>query len=118
MVPNDLGLIGAKPLRPGQDDSTQTRVALRVLQTVDVDGHPGLLLQAAGYPDGGVHGGHIAAIWNQGRAGYVLSLHFTEQRHAPNISWQRTVSSVAAAMSRSSGRTHSRVTGTASDPSR
>jgi hypothetical protein len=56
-------------------------------------------LQQAGYPNGGVHGGHIAAIWNQGPNGYVLSLHFTEQPHASITSWQQTVTETARAMS-------------------
>ena len=98
---NDLGLIGAKPLRPGQPgDTTPTPVPPRVLRRIDIAGHHGLLLQEAGYPSGGVHGGHIAAIWNQGGDGYVLSLHFTEQPHAITI-WQQMVIDAAEAMSRS-----------------
>ncbi len=98
---NDLGLIGAKPLRSGQPgDTTPTPVSPRVLRRIDIAGHHGLLLQEAGYPSGGVHGGHIAAIWNQGGDGYVLSLHFTEQPHAITI-WQQMVIDAAEAMSRS-----------------
>jgi len=99
---DDLGLIGAKPLRPGQPSVTiPTPVRPRVLRRIEIAGHHGLLLQEAGYPSGGVHGGHIAAIWNQGGDGYVLSLHFTEQPRAPITSWQQIVIDAAEAMSRS-----------------
>ena len=103
---NDLGLIGAKPLRPGQPSATTpTPVPPRVLRRVEIAGHRGLLLQEATYPNGGVHGGHIAAIWNQGVDGYVLSLHFTEQPHAATPGWQQTVIDTAEAMSRLSTQT-------------
>jgi hypothetical protein len=78
---NDLGLIGAGPLRPGQPSTTTTtptRVPPRILRHIHIGAHAGLLLQEASYPNGGVHGGHLAAIWNQNDNGYVLSLHFTE----------------------------------------
>jgi hypothetical protein len=98
---DDLGLIGSKPLRPGQPSTTPPiAVAPRVLRRVDIGGHRGLLLQEATFPDGGVHGGHIAAIWNQGTDGYVLSLHFTEQPHASIATWQQITIDTAAAMSR------------------
>jgi len=97
---NDLGLIGAKPLRPGQPGTTSPiLVPPRVLRRVDIGGHRGLLLQEAAYPNGGVHGGHVAAIWNQGADGYVLSLHFTERPRASIASWRRTVIDAATAMS-------------------
>lgn len=101
---DDLGLIGAKPLRPGQPGATTPiPVRPRVLRRVVIAGHRGLVVQAAIYPEGGVHGGHIAAIWNQGTAGYVLSLHFTERPHAATPNWEQTVIDAAEAMSRSSG---------------
>lgn len=100
---NDLGLIGAKPLRPGQPSTTTpTPVPPRVLRRVDVNGHHGLLLQEAVYPNGGVHGGHLAVIWNQDGNGYVLSLHFTESPRAPTSSWQQIVIDTADTMSRAS----------------
>lgn len=102
---DDLGLIGAKPLRPGQGSTTTpTPVPPRVLHRVDINGHPGLLLQQAAYPNGGVHGGHLSAIWNHDGNGYVLSLHFTEQPHAPTATWQRTVIDAAETMSRTPER--------------
>jgi hypothetical protein len=98
-LPDDLGLIGAKPLKPGQPGSaTSTPVPPRVLRHIHVGEHPGLLLQEATYPNGGVHGGHIAAIWNQDGNGYVLSLHFTEPTHAPTASWQQMVIRAADTM--------------------
>lgn len=78
-LPRGLGLVGAKPLKPGQRHDEQRAVRLKVLRSVKVAGHPGLLLKVADYPDGGVHGGHMAVVWNQGRDGYVLSLHFAER---------------------------------------
>ncbi len=102
-VSSDLGLIGAKPLRPGQPSTTApTPVPPRVLRRIDVDGHRGLVLQEAAYPNGGVHGGHLAVIWNQDGNGYVLSLHFTESPRAPTSSWQQIVIGTADAMSRAS----------------
>jgi hypothetical protein len=99
---DDLGLIGARPLRPGQPSTTTpTAVPPRVLRRVVIGGHRGLLLQEATFPDGGVHGGHIAAIWNQGSDGYVLSLHFSEHPRAPTATWRQIVIDTAAAMSRS-----------------
>lgn len=74
-----LGLVGAKPLKPGQRHDEQRAVRLKLVRTVKVAGHPALLLKVADYPDGGVHGGHLAVVWNQGRDGYVLSLHFAER---------------------------------------
>ena len=70
----------------------------RVLRHIHVGEHPGLLLQEATYPNGGVHGGHIAAIWKQDGNGYVLSLHFTEPTHAPTASWQQMVIRAADTM--------------------
>jgi hypothetical protein len=75
-----------------------------VLRRVEIGGHRGLLLDEPAYPTGGLHGGHIAAIWNRGASGYVLSLHFTEQRHAPSPSWQQTVIDTADAMNLPAGR--------------
>ena len=40
---------------------------------------PALLLRVADYPDGGVHGGHLALVWNQDGSGYTLSLHFADR---------------------------------------
>jgi hypothetical protein len=99
---DDLGLIGHEPLRPGQPSTTPaTPVPPRVLRRVAIAGHPGLLLRETDYPTGGVHGGHIAAIWNQGRHGYVLSLHFMGRGATSSPRWRQMVIDTAGAMSRS-----------------
>ena len=74
-LPRDLGLIGAKPLTPGGSPDVQ-HVRLRVLRRARVAGHAALLLLAAPYPDGGVHGGHTVVVWNQHGDGYTLTMHF------------------------------------------
>ncbi len=74
----DLGLIGSKPLTPGQTGAPSP-ARLRVLRTTEVVHRRGLLLLATPFPAGGIHGGHIAAVWNQGGAGYALTLHFTDE---------------------------------------
>lgn len=51
-------------------------VPLEVVGPAEVGGEPALVLRAAGFPDGGVHGGHLVVIWNQARIGRVLSIHF------------------------------------------
>jgi len=96
-----LGLIGSLPLRPGQPGTApQRRVRLRVIRRAWVNGHPALLLAVSPFESGGgVHGGHIAAVWNQGGDGYVLSAHFG---HAgEGAAREREVLGAAAAMSRS-----------------
>jgi hypothetical protein len=35
-----------------------------------------LVLATAPYPNGGVHGGHTVAIWNDRGNGYTLTMHF------------------------------------------
>jgi hypothetical protein len=74
----DLGLPGALPLRPGQTTRDQRWVRLAATRSprLRVAGHPALLLRAAAYPRGGLHGGHVGVIWNQDGAGYALTLHY------------------------------------------
>jgi hypothetical protein len=69
----DLGLIGATE---GREPGTWTPVRLEVRRRTTVAGHPALLMTVASFPDGGVHGGHLAVVWNQRQAGYALSIHF------------------------------------------
>jgi hypothetical protein len=76
----DLGLIGA---RPSKKADTWESVRLRLVRRATVAQQDALVLKAADYPDGGVHGGHLIVIWNQGNNGYGLSMHF-------NASSQRT----------------------------
>jgi hypothetical protein len=72
-APRDLGLIGA---RPGERSDTWESVRLKLLRRTAVAQQHALLLTAADYPDGGIHGGHLVVVWNQGDAGYALSMHF------------------------------------------
>lgn len=94
-----LGLIGAKPLRPGQDPSSQERVRLRLLRRVRVASHSALLLRVASYPHGGVHAGHLATVWNQRGAGYVLTLHFATDSDLSAAAQEDAVIAAAASMS-------------------
>lgn len=97
----DLGLVGALPLKPGQPGDTKARpVRLTLLRRAAVNRHRALLLQVAGYPKGGVHGGHLAVVWNQGRDGYALSLHFAERSVRPRSEQEALLLASAAAMSR------------------
>jgi hypothetical protein len=59
---------------PGRPD---TIVRPKVVYRATVRRRPALVLQVAPYPDGGIHGGHYAIVWNRGDAGYALSLHYT-----------------------------------------
>ena len=100
----DLGLVGALPLKPGRrGDAEQRPVRPTLLRRATVGEHPGLLLRIADYPVGGVHGGHLAAVWNQGRDGYVLSLHFAERSLRPRAEQEAVLLAAAAAMSNFGG---------------
>ena len=66
--------------------------------------NPALLIQVAHYPRGGIHGGHIAVVWNQNGNGYVVSLHFTERRSAPTHAREAEVGSIASSMSQAGSR--------------
>jgi hypothetical protein len=94
---DDLGLIGARPLKPGQTQFSPVRP--EVLRPASIAGHRGLLLRIPGYPDGGLHGGHLAAIWNQNRDGYVVSAHFEEPVSAVTAQHVGEVLKLAAIMS-------------------
>jgi hypothetical protein len=101
-VRDRLGLIGAKPLKPGEH--VFPPVFPTLIRRIAVHGHQGLLLVIAPFPNGGVHGGHIAAIWDQGGHGYAISLHFREAVSAPTASEESTVIAAATSMSRSTVR--------------
>jgi hypothetical protein len=73
---DDLGLVGTTPLTPGESARDQRYVRLRVIRRAHIAGHPALVLATAPYPNGGVHGGHTVAIWNQRGNGYTLTMHF------------------------------------------
>jgi len=97
----DLGLVGAAPRKPGRPGDTKARpVRPTVRHRAAVDRHPALLLQVAGYPNGGVHGGHLAVVWNQGRSGSALSVHFADRSVRPRVEQEALLLASAAAMSR------------------
>jgi hypothetical protein len=73
-----LRLVGARALEPG--GSPRPRVVRpRVVAATRVAGHRALLLRVAAYPAGGLHGGHLAVVWNQEGVGHLVSLHVPEQ---------------------------------------
>jgi hypothetical protein len=95
-TPRDLGLIGAKrATAPG----TWEPVRLKLRRSTSVARHPALLLVVAGYPDGGIHGGHLAVVWNQGDNGYVLSMHFAEHSKYTPREQEALLLNAATAMS-------------------
>jgi hypothetical protein len=71
---DDLRLVGAEPLQPG-GSSTPRLVRPRALKRTRVARHPALLLRVADYPAGGLHGGHLAVVWNQDGLGHLASVH-------------------------------------------
>lgn len=72
---DELRLIGSRQLEPG-DHAALKPVRLRVLRRTTVAAKRALLLRAAPFPDGGVHGGHHVIVWNDGGHGYAVSMHF------------------------------------------
>lgn len=70
--PDSLRLAGAPPYRSnGQPSPSRPRVVRRL----EVRGHPGLLLRADPFPDGGAQGGHDSVVWIEGGATYAVSVH-------------------------------------------
>jgi hypothetical protein len=57
--PTDMALVGA---RRGERRGLWYPVRLRSLRRTTVAGHQALLLQAAGFPSGGIHGGHMVVV--------------------------------------------------------
>ena len=98
-TPRDLSLIGATALKPGQGWEDQQRVPLTLLRRATVGGQPALLLRASQYPTGGVHGGHLAVVWNQGGNGYALSMHFQDDSPRSETERQAALLEAATAMS-------------------
>jgi hypothetical protein len=96
----DFGLVGARALPPGQRHDEQEPVRSELVRRVQVEGQRALLLRVAGYPDGGVHGGHLAVVWNQGADGYALSIHPGERSRLGLEQHAIALLRAAAAMSR------------------
>jgi hypothetical protein len=69
-----LALVGERSLRPGETSAPLQLPVVIGRETIG--GRPGLLCRITPYPDGGLHGGHYALIWNEGNDGYVISFHY------------------------------------------
>lgn len=94
-----LGLVGIRSQMPG--GSTERRlVAPRIVRRVRIGQEGGLLLAVAPYPDGGLHGGHYALVWNSRGDGYTVSLHYPrgDQRRPPTARHERILKRVAESM--------------------
>lgn len=98
-TPRGLRLVGARALKPGQAWEDQQDVPLTLLRRATVREHPALLLRASQYPTGGVHGGHLAVVWNQGGNGYALSMHFQDDSPRSEAERQTVLLEAATAMS-------------------
>jgi hypothetical protein len=71
--PPSLRLVANPPLESGR----QPRITRPdVLRAVEVRGHRGLLMQSKPGVEGGFHGSHYELVWNEGGAGYTVSLHW------------------------------------------
>jgi hypothetical protein len=83
----------------GERAGTFAPVRLRLRRRAAVARHPALLLTVAGFPAGGIHGGHVAVVWNQGSDGYVLSMHFGEHAGLSGRAQESAVLEAATSMS-------------------
>jgi hypothetical protein len=81
-IANDLRLVGRRPLRPGELGRADgfAPAQPRVVARVRVGARPGLVLRHREQPLTTVHSGHLAIVWNQANAGYVVSGHPTDPR--------------------------------------
>lgn len=73
----------------------QERPARRI-RRARVHGIPATVLKAPPYPQGGIHGGHVLVVWNEGGHGYLVSAHGTRMT-------QRALIEVTLAIARSTG---------------
>jgi hypothetical protein len=49
-----------------------------VVRRARVGHFPAIVIRLPTYPAGGVHGGHVVALWNQRGRGYLISFHFSD----------------------------------------
>jgi hypothetical protein len=78
-----------------------------VVAHVSVRTHPGLVLLAPPYPVGGIMGGHLIVIWNEGGHGYLVSLHYDGRSQAHSFTRpQRIEAALAVARSSTPVRRH------------
>jgi hypothetical protein len=79
----------------------------RVVAHVTVRAHPGLVLAAAPYPLGGIMGGHVLVLWNEGGHGYLVSLHYDSRSRSHSFSRsQRIEAALTVARSSALVRRH------------
>ena len=95
--PESLRLAGSPPLQSGDPPRVSKP---RVLGRETVRGHPGLLLQAAPFPEGGFPGGHYSLVWNEGGHGYMVSLHVAagDRGRPPGAAALRALHALAGGM--------------------
>lgn len=95
-----LRLVGSSALRPGEHELEPVKP--RVLGYFTVRGKRAMALLVAPYPDGGIHGGHYAAVWNASGHGYVVSLHYPrgDTGQAPFSRQLRALRSITRSMAR------------------
>ncbi len=74
LIAQDFGLIGVRPLKLGQS-GTGLPALPRVLGREQIGNRPGLLLKHPPRPLTSIHTGHLAIIWNEPGAAYVVSGH-------------------------------------------
>ena len=82
-IRDDLRLVGRRPLRPGESADQVDAYGFaparpRVLARLRLGAAPALLLAYPQQPLTTVHSGHLALVWNESEAGYVVSGHATE----------------------------------------
>lgn len=97
----DLRLVGTTSLDPARPGVAQRRVRLRVVRRTRVGTASALVLRNPPYPVGGIHGGHLTVIWNEGQAGYALSghpvgLHSARSASARNALAARAITTLVA----------------------
>ena len=78
-----LRLIGARASRRVPPPPVRPRV----VRSAEVAGRPALLLRVAAYPTGGVHGDHLAVVWNQDGRGWGASLHVAPRDRGQERAW-------------------------------
>jgi hypothetical protein len=81
-------------------DAALKLTRLVVERRVAVGDAAGLVLRAAPYPRGGIHGGHAVVLWNLDGHGQLVSLHFTSRRDPKRYPHRARVAT-ALAMARS-----------------
>lgn len=98
-VDPDLRVTTRKVTIPTQDGGRFVQqLPARRIATARVHGARAAVLQEPPYPAGGLHGGHVVVLWNEGSHGYLVSV------HGERLS-QRALVSIALAMARSARAT-------------